>query len=458
MPAAPLAAGQRIACAVERLAYGGRGVARVDGMAVFLDHALPGQKVEAVIERLKPRHAEARVERVLAPSADEVAPFCPHFSVCGGCDFQDLAYEAQLAAKKSFVAEALARVGNLADAPVLDTLASPRAQGFRNKMEFAFSGRGEELHLGLHPRGEGKAVFDVAECRLMDGEVGAWLAAAREAARELSRSHGLAAFDPSKNAGFWRFLVLRRNLAGEVMAVVVTSPHAEGLAAVRALADALGSACPGLVSVVHGTRRARSQVAQSEQTAVAWGRARFSETCGGVDYEFSPEAFFQTNTLAAERLFAQVASFAALTGAETLFDCCCGIGAMALALAPSAKQVVGFEVSREAVGDAGANAKRLGCRNCRFIPGDLAKTLLAPGLPRPDVVVTDPPRAGLDQAVTTRLIDLAPDRIVAVSCDPATLARDLSRLSLAYRVQAVQPVDLFPHSHHVETVALLVRR
>lgn len=449
---------QAFECEVEGLAWGGRAVARLDKVAVFLDHALPGQRVLAQAERGRQRLLEARVERVLRPTGREVEPFCPHFSVCGGCDFQDLAYAEQLDWKRRFVAEALGRVGGLAGVTVEETLPSPERQGFRNKLEFAFAGQGEGLRLGLRPRGRGDEVFDAASCGLMAGDTGRIL----DAARAVARASGLPAFDPRKNAGFWRHLVLRRNLAGELWAIAVTSPHAGAGPLLRELADALGGACAGgadqLAGVLHGVRSARTQVAQWEEESLVWGRQRLREECGGLTYEFAAGSFFQTNTRAAGALFATAAEFAALTGGETVFDCCCGAGAIALALAGRAGQVFGFEVSPAATGDAGANARRLGLKNCRFVAGDLARTLFAPGLPVPDVLVADPPRAGLDEAVLTRFMELAPGRIVYVSCDPATLARDLGRLSLAYRVAQVRPVDLFPHSHHVESVALLLRR
>lgn len=441
-------------CEVEGLAFGGRAVARLDGLTVFLDHALPGQRVAARAVCGKQRHIEASVERVVRATGREAEPFCPHFAVCGGCDFQDLDYAEQLAWKRRFVVEALSRVGGLSQVLVEEAVPSPEFREFRNKMEFAFAGEGAGLRLGLHPRGRGDEVFDVTSCGLMAGDVGKVL----EATRAVARSSGLPAFDPRRNQGFWRFLVLRRNMAGEAWVMAVTSDHPNGADAVRDLADTLGGAWAGLAGVVHGIRRERTQVAQWDEERPVWGRQRLREECGGIAYEFSAGSFFQTNTSAAGRLFATALEFATLDGAQTVFDCCCGVGAIALALAPLAGQVVGFEYSARAVGDAGGNAKRLGLGNCRFVAGDVARTLYAPGLPRPDVIVADPPRAGLQEPVLTRFMELAPDRIVYVSCDPATLARDLGRLSLAYRVDRVRPVDLFPHSHHIESVALLLRR
>lgn len=449
-----LGVGQRVECEAQSLADGGRGVARVEGMAVFLDHALPGQRVEAVIERLHRRHAEARVVNVLSRAPGQVEPFCPHFGVCGGCDFQDLEYGRQLAWKRTQVAQALERLGGIADAPVEETVPSPLTRGFRNKMEFAFFGARGALRLGLRPRGQGDEVVDILQCGLMAGDAGALLAAAREAAA----SSGLPAYDPATGRGFWRFLVLRRNLAGQVVALVITAANPKGEQAVRRLTDALGGACETLGGVAWGIRTKRPQLAISESLRTIWGGSRFIETCAGLACELSAESFFQTNTLAAEKLVEIVRREAALTGVETLYDCCCGAGLLGLALAREAKEVIGFEVYGPAVADARANASRLCLQNVRFVAGDLAKTLAGPGLPRPDVVLADPPRAGLDETVVARLIDLSPERIVAVSCNPATLARDIGRLSLAYRLVRVTPVDLFPHSHHVESVALLRRK
>ena len=442
--------GSLIDCDITALAFGGRGLARLEGMVVFVERGLPGQRVRAKVERVKKRFAEARVEEVLTRSPHQVEPFCAHFGTCGGCLFQDLEYEEQLRWKERQVADALARIGGLESVDVRPILASPQTRGYRNKMEFAFEGAGASLRLGLRERG-GRRVVDLTECHLQSPETVRLLAAARAFCRESD----VPAWD-GRN-GFWRHLVIRRSEAtGELLAHCITTPETRHFRAVEDLAAALKQAVPGLTAFVHSVSAARSGVAAGQEAIRAVGADHLTERLGGLDFRVSAEAFFQTNTRAAELLYGAVADLAGLTGAEVVYDLYCGSGGIALYLARNAAKVFGFEVSEQALEDARINAKANNLANCRFVSGRIAPRRFK-GLPTPEILVCDPPRAGLDDPGLDAVRESGAQRVVAVSCDPATLARDVARLAPLYELAAVQPADLFPHTAHVEAAALLKR-
>ena len=452
--------GDVIECGVESLALGGRGVARVDGMAVFVAGAIPGQRVRARIEKAKKRFAEAVTEEVLIPSPHQREPFCPHFGVCGGCMHQQLAVEEQLRQKDEQVRQALARLGGVEFAEFLPPTPSPESRWYRNKMEFHFEGfGGEKLHLGLKESGPEGRVVDVTSCFLLSETAVAVVNAAREYCRET----GAAAYDPRRNVGFWRHLVVRHvgraDGAGQVLVHCITGterreyPHAKGLG------KHLRSRFPEIASFVHSTRRSRRTLVFGERTEAVLGKAYVEERLGDIRYRISPDSFFQTNTAGAERLFGLVRELAGLTGAEHVYDLYCGGGGIALFLADRAASVFGVEFSEQAVEDAAANTTRNALTNCEFAQADLGMFGgVFAGRPAPDVVVCDPPRTGMDEPVIEELLRLAPKRIVAVSCNPATLARDVARLAEAYAPLKAGCVDLFPHTPHVECVAQLERR
>ncbi|MEF2230896.1 MAG: 23S rRNA (uracil(1939)-C(5))-methyltransferase RlmD [Pseudodesulfovibrio sp.] len=454
----------RIECAIESLAFGGRGVARVDGMAVFVAGGLPGDTVSARVTRAKKRFAEAEAVAVLAPSAHRVQPRCAHFGICGGCALQDLAYAEQVAQKGAQVESALRRIGRVEDLAMDPPLPSPEEWGYRNKMEFAFEQREDGLHLGLRANALGGShdlppVVDIAECHLCaprDVEILAL-------ARDFCRDSGADAYDPRTGEGFWRHLVVRHTLAGEVMVHVITSPDDTHFALVQALGEALLEAFRTLTSFVHSLRSRRSALAVGEKIIARIGpkvvEERLARGDGEVRYHLSPNSFFQTNSAGAAQLFRTVAEFGAFEGGETVLDLYCGIGAIAIFLADRVGCVVGVELSEEAVAKAFESAKLNGVRNARFFAANLDDGLEGLGeLPRPDVVVVDPPRSGMSPKMAEAVLALAPEKILAVSCDPATLARDVDRLSDAYELKRACAVDLFPHTHHIETVVLLVRR
>jgi 23S rRNA (uracil1939-C5)-methyltransferase len=446
----------------------------VDGFVVFVDHAVPGQKVRVRITRKKSRFAEANVVHLLAQSPAYAPPFCPHFGVCGGCQWQDLAYEEQLHWKRTHVQECLQHLAGLTPGDILPTVASPHQRYYRNKMEFAFAPRawlppGDLAAanraagggaLGLHVGASSDQIFNLKHCFLQSPQS---TAIVQEVRRWCGQS-GLAAYNPRTQRGFWRFLVLREGKrTAQAMAHLITTDQGDP-AAVEALAAHLQARFPVITTLVHSRSLTKAQVASGESSRTLWGPGYIEERLGDLRLRISANSFLQTNTVAAEGLYNAVSRLGEFTGAETVWDLYCGAGSIALHLASQVRRVVGFELVAAAVNDAYGNSRLNGLENCRFLAGDLKERLreaLRAGplhQPRPDVVITDPPRAGLHPQVVQALREIAPRRIIYVSCNPATLARDLGLLQDLYAILTVQPFDLFPHTAHIECVARLERR
>ncbi|WP_207261678.1 23S rRNA (uracil(1939)-C(5))-methyltransferase RlmD [Desulfovibrio sp. Huiquan2017] len=456
----PLQKDDIIECSIESLAFGGRGVAHVDGMAVFVAGGLPGDTVTARVVKAKKRFAEAVLETVVAPSPHRVEPKCPHFGQCGGCAVQDLEYAEQVAQKAAQVENALRRIGGVEDFVLDAPAASPVVWNYRNKMEFAFEQRDDGPHLGLRavlPAGDkGLApVLDIEECHLCgrrDMEI-------LRTARDFVRASGLPAYDPAADAGFWRHLVVRHTALNEIMVHLITAEAPGDYGRAEELGEILADRFPDLTAFVHSSRARRSLAATGEKMVFRLGARAVTEMVEHGDrqarYHLGPNAFFQTNTAGAGELFGTVREFGGFTGSETVLDLYCGIGAIGIFLADAVKKVVGVEVSEEAVSKAWSSAKLNKLDNCGFTAASLDSPAALKGLPKVDVLVVDPPRAGIHENTAKAILALAPKRILAVSCDPTTLARDVKRLSERYALKRARAVDMFPHTHHVETVALL---
>ncbi|MCF8080396.1 MAG: 23S rRNA (uracil(1939)-C(5))-methyltransferase RlmD [Desulfobacterales bacterium] len=457
--------GQELTLEVTDIAFGGRGLAKPDGFAVFVDGALAGDTVRARVFKKKKSYAEARAVEILAPSADRVQPPCPYSGTCGGCKWQFVDYPAQCAFKRRHVAEALSHIGQIHDVPVAETIPSERIFGYRNKMEFTCSDRrwllSEELGkesvqrdfaVGLHVPGTFDKVMDTRVCLLMP-ELGNRLL---EAVRGFIRNSGVPVYGLRSHQGYWRFVMLRHSVSlDQWMVNIVTSDDRPEL--VQPLADDLRSQYPAVVSVVNNITARKAGIAVGEKEVLLSGAPVIEERVGGLTFEVSANSFFQTNTRGAETLYNVAADFAGLTGTEQVLDLYCGTGTIAMWLSKAAAKVTGIEMVESAVADAERNCRRNGIDNCRFIRGDIRDVLTGFGQ-RPEVVIIDPPRVGMHKDVVEQLLVLLPKRIVYVSCNPATLARDLGLLAEAYRTMEVQPVDLFPHTFHVEAVARLERR
>jgi 23S rRNA (uracil1939-C5)-methyltransferase len=473
-PSPSLSRGAEVDLFIEKLAFGGKALGRVDGFVVFVDHAVPGQKVRVRITRKKSRFAEADVVQLLEQSPAYTPPFCLHFGVCGGCQWQDLAYEEQLHWKRTHVQECLQHLAGLTPGDILPIVASPHQRYYRNKMEFAFAPRawlpaGDPAAanrasggsaLGLHVGASSDQIFNVEQCFLQSPQS---TAIVREVRRWCGQS-GLAAYNPRTQRGFWRFLVLREGKRTAQMLVHFITTDQDDPAAVEALAAHLQDRFPVITTLVHSRSRTKAQVASGESSRTLWGPGYIEEHLGDLRLRISANSFLQTNTAAAEGLYNAINRLGEFTIEETVWDLYCGAGSIALHLAPQVRRVVGFELVAAAVNDAYINSRLNGLENCRFLAGDLKErireALRAGPLhhPRPDVVITDPPRAGLHPQVVQALREIAPRRIIYVSCNPATLARDLALLQDRYAILTIQPFDLFPHTAHIECVARLDRR
>jgi 23S rRNA (uracil1939-C5)-methyltransferase len=440
---------------VTDLAFGGEGVARTGGYVVFVPGAVPGDRADVRLNQVRPRFARGTIERLVSPSALRIEPPCPYFGRCGGCRLQHIAYPAQLEFKQRQVAECLARLGGLGDVPLSPIIGAPELYGYRNKMEFTFAEVDGRPVVGLHEAERYDAILDIERCLLQSDAMNSVLAEARAFVAEA----GCSVYRQESQEGLLRFLVLREGRAtGEAMVNLVTA--SPDVAAARALADRLRARCPRVSSVVLNVNPKKAAVAVGVEEHPIAGDERIHERLDGLTFSISANSFFQTNTRQAERLFGIVADYAGLTGTETVLDLYAGTGAITLLLARRARAVYGIELVPAAIEDAARNARENGITNCTFLPGEvrhLLPALLARGV-RPEVVVADPPRAGFHPKALRSLAGLGAARVVYVSCNPATLARDLGTLCASgYRVQAVQPIDMFPHTPHIEVVVRLDR-
>lgn len=436
---------------IDALAYGGAGVARLDGYVVFVTGAVPGDRVRARITKRKRAYAEARALDLVEASPDRIDPRSPH----PGAPWQVLPYERQLAEKETQVRDALSRIGHFEDPPVTPVLAADDPWRYRNKVEYSF-GEGEdgELVLGFHRPGRWSEIDDVTDDVLASERV----YALRARVKEWCRAEGLSAYDRRDRTGFLRNLVVREGRrTGELQARIVTSPgdfRADELAA--ALPDADGVLWTRAAGVAETTRDGETELLAGAETIEEELRMFGAE----LRFRISPNAFFQVHTEQAERLYALAAELAGLHGSERVFDLYSGIGTIALCLALRAREVLGIESIEPAVGDAIENARRNEIENVSFFAGDVRTALrpLVEEAGKPDVVVVDPPRAGLSQKIVRRVLETGARRIVYVSCNPTTLAPNARQIADAgYRLAAVRPVDMFPQTPHIECVALLER-
>jgi len=443
--------------AIESLATGGRGVARIDGYVVFVDRALPGDRVRVRLRSARRRHGEADVLELLAPGPDRVEPTCPHVGACGGCRWQALAYPAQLVEKERMVRDAIDRIAHLPDVPIAPISGADDTLGYRNKVELTFT-QDPDLGptLGYHRAGRWDEVLGVDRCFL----VGDAPNAAKDAVQDWARASGLEAYDQRLHEGHLRNLVIRHSeRTGEVLLVLVTSDV--DLPRRANLVDELVERVPGLVGLLHQRNSGMAEATRGHPTEVVHGRDHHREEILGLELHVPWNGFLQTNTVMCERLYGIAIEEARLTGAEVVWDLYSGIGSIGLALARDAGRVVGIEVVPEAVEGAQANATRNGIANAEFITGDVAKAvapLVEAGAPLPDLVVVDPPRTGLTPKAVRRVLELGAEAIVYVSCNPTTLAGNAVLLvEGGYRLESVRPVDMFPHTPHVECVARFVR-
>lgn len=447
----------------------GKSLARLDGKVIFIEGgAVPGDVVDVRLGKNKKDWAEGRVTHFHSYSPERTTPFCAHFGVCGGCKWQMLPYARQLAFKQQQVADALTRIGKLALPPMETILGAGETIHYRNKLEFTFSNRAylsaEEIQrdgwtsrdaLGFHlPRLFDK-ILDIDTCYLQAEPSNA----IRNTVRTFAIEKGYAFYDHRAHTGWLRNLIIRTSTTGEVM--VNLCLHHEDEAPRRALLDHLAETVPGITTMLYTLNPKGNDSIGDLEPVIYSGTGYITEKLEDFVFKIGPKSFFQTNTRQAEKLYSVVRNFAGLTGTETVYDLYCGTGSIGIFLSRGAARIIGVEQVAEAVGHARENAATNGITHASFFEGDVIDVctdefFAAQG--SADVIITDPPRAGMHEKLVAKLIEMKAPRIVYVSCNPATQARDLEKLDPYYRVEKIQPVDLFPHTQHIENVVALQKR
>jgi 23S rRNA (uracil1939-C5)-methyltransferase len=454
--------GQIVDLEVTAVSFGGKGLARLNGMAVFVDQAAPGDEVKALIIKKKKNYAEARIIEIVKPSTHRIPAPCKYSGVCGGCKWQFLAYDKQLEYKRQHVIDSLERIGQIKNITVHPTIPAKKVFEYRNKMEFSCSDRRwllpEEMNtpdvdrgfaLGLHVPGTFYKVLDISDCLLQPPLGNSILADIRA----YVKNSDAPVYGLQSHVGFWRFFMLRYSVTYRQWMVNIISA-AEDRKQLLPLAGLLVDKYPEIVSVVNNITARRAAIAKGEYEIVLTGNSVIRDKIGSFEFEISANSFFQTNTLGAEFLYNTVKEYAGLSGHESVIDLYSGIGAIAIYLSTYAKVIVGIEVVESAVIDAENNCRKNRVSNCRFVQGDI-NHCLSQIVKKPDVLIIDPPRAGMHKKVVKQILAMGPNRIVYVSCNPATMARDLGLLQDRYKLLEVQPVDMFPHTYHIESVAKL---
>tara|TARA_A100001037_G_scaffold306817_1_gene356092 strand:+ start:15917 stop:17329 length:1413 start_codon:yes stop_codon:yes gene_type:complete len=451
---------------IESLAYGGMGLARKDDFVIFVNGAIPGQTVQALIYKKKKGFAEARVLEVLQDSPDAVNVPCEHFSVCGGCKIQNLSYEVQLKEKSLQSEDAFRRLGGFKRFRLDKTIGANPIFNYRNKMEFTFSPHrwvlgSEPQHVdksfavGLHIPGRYDKILDIYDCHIQPEIGNQILKISRDVCR---KNPELRPYDPKTHIGFLRFLMLRYGINTNQLMVNIVTAY-DDLNKLSPLTDALLDQVPEITSMINNVNTRKADVAFGEYETIIYGSSTIEEKIGELTFEISANSFFQTNTIQGQRLYDEVAKVAKLSGEEIVYDLYCGTGTIGLYLANEAKNIYGFEVIRSALEDAERNALKNGIENVKFLKANL-DTFFKSGqlpkrIPKPDVIIVDPPRAGIHPDMLQYLPKLKAKKIIYVSCNPTTQARDAKVLvEKGYNINVAVMVDMFPHTQHIETVLL----
>jgi 23S rRNA (uracil1939-C5)-methyltransferase len=447
-------------------AAGGKCLAKHEGKVIFMENAVPGDIVTVRLIKNKKDWAEAQVIRIESFSSERIEPFCQHFGICGGCQWQMLPYEKQLEYKYDQVLQSLKRIGKLELPEILPILGSEKTTRYRNKLEYTFSNHRyllkEELAdplisnlqnaAGFHARGIFDKVVDVETCYLQDEPTNA----IRLEAKRWAIEHSVSFYDIQRHEGFLRNLQIRLCRTGEMMVNVVFGYRDEPLQ--NALLMHLQNEFPSITTLLYTINPKWNDSLNDLHPIVFSGKGFVYEKLEKFSFKIGPKSFFQTNTAQAERLYQTVRSFAGLNGTETIYDLYCGTGSIGIFLSDKAKKVVGIELIPEAIADAKENALLNQIHHAAFFTGDVTEICDDSFFEihgRPDLIVSDPPRAGMSEKLIHKLLEIAAEKIIYVSCNPATQARDLNLLSEKYQISAVQPVDMFPHTLHIENVTAL---
>ncbi len=454
---------------IEAVAAEGKALAHVDGAVLFVQFAVPGDIVDVKVTKKKKNYMEGFILRIVRPSEHRLEPFCSHFGICGGCKWQPLPYKMQLEAKRQQVYDQLVRIGHLDVPEIQPIVASDRTTYYRNKLEFTFSQRrwihdgedpdsipdDERCGLGFHVGRFFDKVLDIGHCWLQkepSNEIRLFI-------KEYALKHGLPFFNIREHEGLLRNMIVRTTEAGEVMLIVVFYHEDED--ARKGLLDAVSERFPQIVSLYYVINGKANDSIADQECILYRGDEAIYEHMEGLKFKIGPKSFYQTNTPQAYKLYCVAREFAALTGDEVVYDLYTGTGTIAQFVSGKASRVIGIEYVPEAIADAKINAAANGIDNCEFYAGDMKDILTDRFVEkhgRPDVIILDPPRAGIHPDVAEVILNAAPERMVYVSCNPASQARDLAVLCQKYDITAVRPVDMFPHTHHVENVVALKRR
>lgn len=453
---------------IESIAAEGNALAHVEGKVLFVPWCIPGDIVDVRVTKKKSAYMEGVMQRIVTPSPLRLEPFCEHYTVCGGCKWQPLPYDLQLKYKQQQVEDQLKRIGKLVLPPIEPILGSEKTVEYRNKLEFTFSNKRwilsgedaeglsdvEKLGLGFHISGFFDKVLDIKKCHLQaspSNEIRLWI-------KQYAIDNGLSFFDLREQTGLLRNLVIRTASTGEVMVIVVFACESEHITEVM---EELKNAFPQINSLYYIVNTKRND-SISDQTPILFsGSDAIYEQMEDLKFKIGPKSFYQTNSLQAYRLYSVVREFADLKGNEIVYDLYTGTGTIGLFLSNNAAKVVGIEYVPEAIEDAKVNASNNGRANAFFFAGDMKDMLTGDFMNengKPDVVILDPPRAGIHPSVAEVLLQAQAPRMVYVSCNPATQARDLALLQEKYEITRVRPVDMFPHTHHVENVVALKLR
>ncbi len=444
----------------------GKAIGRVDDVVVFTTHVIPGDVVDMQVTKKRTKYMEARVTRVVEQSPDRVPAFCVHYEVCGGCKWQFLPYEKQLFYKQKQVSDQLLRIGRIDLPEITPILGSKKTTYYRNKLEFGFSNKrwltyeeigteGDDMNknaLGFHVPGMFDKIININKCWLQ-GDPSNQI---RNFIKEYADQNNLEFFDRRIQSGLLRNIIVRTSTTGDLMLIVCFfSEQKENR---EALLAAIAAEFPEISSLMYVINEKGNDTINDQQILVYKGNDHIMEEMEGLKFKIGPKSFYQTNSEQAYELYKVTREFAGLKGDEVVYDLYTGTGTIANFVARNVKKVVGIEYVPEAIEDAHVNSVLNGIENTSFFAGDMKKILTSSFIAKhgkPDVIITDPPRAGMDEDVVKTILEAAPEKVVYVSCNPATQARDITLLSKKYKVTRVQPVDMFPHTHHIESIVVL---
>lgn len=446
---------------IDSLAFGGKGVARIDDYVIFVKRAIPGDKINGRIIKRKKSYAEAVIDSFIEKSAQRIKAPCVHFEYCGGCSWQNMHYTDQLGYKTQIVKDAFRNFPGLKSDAIKPIIPSSDFFHYRNKMEFSFAERkwlteedlnnpdvSKDFALGLHVPGTFDKIIHIEECLLQSDRANAIL----KYVSAYTQAKKMLPYGLRTHKGLLRFLVIRESaLTKKVMVNIVSSEKADAL---RKLAENLIKEFDFISGVVNNINSAKAQIAVGQKEILLAGKPFIEDEIGPFKFQISANSFFQTNTRQAKVLYDKVLEYAQLTADETAWDLYCGTGTISLFLASVCKYVSGFELAESAVQNAISNAKTYGFQNTRFIAGDVINNMSVQGS-KPHIIITDPPRSGMHEKVVHAIMDIKPLKIVYVSCNPTTLERDLNILSDKYTIDMIQPVDMFPQTYHIECVTRL---